>query len=694
MDEQHDEQRDVGDQDGADGPVAPPPAPGTISPNTVAPTPAPEPPAAPGTIAPTPAADPPPAPPTPQEPMAAPAPPPAAAPAAPALPADPDRDRISAALPNYEVGDQLGKGGWGVVYEGRHRQLGREVAIKQLPAGFSTDADVRARFMAEARTLAALDHPHVVPIYDYVEHDGLCLLVMEKLSGGTVWSRFANEGLSMEAACAAVLATCAGLQNAHQHQILHRDVKPENLIFNAEGQLKVTDFGIAKVLGGQRTMATAAGEVIGTPAYMAPEQARGQEVTPATDVYAVGVMLYELLSGRRPFDDEADALALLFKHAYDEPLPLHEAAPNVPESLVAAAMKALAKDPKDRYQSAEEFGVAVAEAATAAWGPGWLMRSSLPVMAAGSIVAATQQVSANLDAAAAGPPSLTVKPKPGGEPRRTIGPREVDPSAFVPVEDVVPRPPSAAPAWVSTLLLLAAVVLVAFGASIGKIDRTGTIPQGTVAVAEQDPSAGKTVTLDLGKTFVVSGPKPTPNATQVRMELKAAGVSLGTGTSPIVVNPDGTFTSTVDATASRYLLSGRATGDLAFLGADNAVLANQEFEVENKQPGYLTAPFFAALIGLFFLLGWIDSNLRALRRGKRTVTSVIAMTILSVPVGVAVALLAWAATGREPTPAGVAATAAVAALAGAAAGWGGFRSGRRRLHKRTEAAKAKAAAAG
>ena len=686
MDEQHEAHGEAGDQDAPDAP----PAPGTI-----APTPAPEPPAAPGTIAPTPAAEPPAAPPTPQVPMTAPEPPPAppAPPAAPAVPSDPDRDRIAAALPNYEVGAQLGKGGWGVVYEGRHRQLGREVAIKQLPAGFSTDADVRARFMAEARTLAALDHPHVVPIYDDVEQDGLCLLVMEKLSGGTVWSRFANEGLSMEAACAAVLATCAGLQNAHQHQILHRDVKPENLIFNAEGQLKVTDFGIAKVLGGQRTMATAAGEVIGTPAYMAPEQARGQEVTPATDVYAVGVMLYELLSGRRPFDDEADALALLFKHAYDEPLPLNEAAPGVPESLVAVTMKALAKDPKDRYQSAEELGVAVAEAATTAWGPGWLMRSSLPVMAAGSIVAATQQVSANLDAAAAAPASVTVKPKPGGEPRKTVGPREVDPADFVPVEDVVPRPPSAAPAWVSTLLLLAAVVLVAFGASIGTIDRTGTIPPGTVAVAEQDPAAGEVVTLDLGKQFVVSGPRPTPNATQVRMEFKAAGVSLGTGTSPIVVNPDGTFTSTVDATASRYLLSGRATGELAFLGADGAVLANQEFEAESKHPGYLTAPFGAALVGLFFLLGWIDSNLRALRRGKRKVTSVIAMTILAVPVGVAVALLAWAATGREPTPAGVAATAGVAALAGLAAGWGGLRSGRRRLHKRTEAAKARAAAA-
>jgi serine/threonine-protein kinase len=619
--------------------------------------------------------------------MSAPAPP-TPAPA----PADPERERIAAALPNYEVGAQLGKGGWGVVYEGRHRQLGREVAIKQLPAGFSTDADVRARFMAEARTLAALDHPHVVPVYDYVEHEGLCLLVMEKLSGGTVWSRFASEGLSMEAACAAVLATCAGLQNAHQHQILHRDIKPENLIFNAEGTLKVTDFGIAKVLGGKRTMATAAGEVIGTPAYMAPEQARGQEVTPATDVYAVGIMLYELLSGRRPFDDEADALALLFKHAYDEPLPLQEAAPGVPDSLAAVTMKALAKDPKDRYQSAEELGVAVAEAATDAWGPGWLMRSSLPVMAAGSIVAATQQVSAALDAAP-GQPSLTVKPQAGGGSRQTMGPRDVDVADFVPVEDVVPRPPSAAPAWLGTVLLLAAVVLVAFGAPIGDIERSGDLPAGTVSVAGQDPSAGDVLTLDLAEPFDVTGRQPVAGATQVRMHFTAAGVDLGTGTSSIVVNPDGTFTSTVDATASRYLLSGRGTGELAFLSADSTVLSSREFEAESKQSGYLTAPFGAALLAVFFLLGYIDSNLRALRRGKRRVTSVVAITILAVPIGVAVSVIAWTTTNREPTPAGIATTAAVAAAAGLAAGWGGLRSGRRRLHKRTEAAKAKAAAA-
>lgn len=616
-------------------------------------------------------------------------PPPAASPPPVTPSGDPAKDRIAAALPNYEVGGQLGKGGWGVVYEGRHRQLGRAVAIKELPENFSMDADVRERFIAEARTLAALDHPHVVPIYDYVEQDGLCLLVMEKLSGGTVWARFSTQGLSMEAACAAVLATCSGLQNAHEHNILHRDIKPENLIFNSEGTLKVTDFGIAKVLGGQRTMATAAGEVIGTPAYMAPEQARGKEVTPAADVYAVGVMLYELLSGRRPYEEEADPLALLFKHAYEDPEPLDAVAPQVPKPLVDVTMKALAREPGDRYQSAEEFGVAVAEAATQAWGAGWLNRASLPVMAASSIVAATQQVSVQPGTAPSSA-SVTVKPQTGGAPRVTVGPRAVDPSALVPVEDVVPKPPSAAPAWLGTVLLIAAVVIVAFGAPIGAIDRTGDLAKGAVTVAGQDPTAGKLVTLDLSKPFPIEGRVPAEGATRVEMAFTGAGVSLGTGANGLTINPNGTFTSSVDGSASRYLLTGKGTADLRFLDASGKQLTHQQFEVDSTQPAYLTAPFGAAILALFFLLGYVDSNLKALRRGKRRVTSVIGLGILGIPIGIATSVLAWGVTGREPAPASMGVSAAVAVAAGLAAGWGGLRSGRRRQYKRTQAAKAKA----
>jgi serine/threonine protein kinase len=303
-----------------------------------------------------------------------------------------DREQVEAALPAYEIGSELGRGGWGVVIEARHRQLGREVAIKQLPRAFGSDPGVRGRFIAEARVLASLDHPHIVPVHDYVEVDGLCLLVMEKLSGGTVWDRFAGDGLPMETTCAVILATCAGLHAAHKRGILHRDVKPENLMFSAGGVLKVTDFGIAKVVGGNQTMATRAGEVLGTPSYMAPEHAKGAELGPPADVYATAVTMYELLSGHLPFSDQGDALAVLYRHVTEQPTPLRDVAPDVPAPIADVVMHGLATAPEDRFESAEAFGVALADAAGAAWGTGWASeRAGVAVMGSGPIVSAIER---------------------------------------------------------------------------------------------------------------------------------------------------------------------------------------------------------------------------------------------------------------------------------------------------------------
>ncbi len=340
-----------------------------------------------------------------------------------------DQQAVIDALPAYEVGGELGRGGWGVVLAGKHRQLGRDVAIKQLPRAFAVNESIRSRFTVEARLLASLDHPHIVPVYDFVEQDGLCLLVMELLPGGTVWSRFTSDGFTASGASAVVLACLSGLQAAHGRRVLHRDIKPENLMFSGTGALKVTDFGIAKVVGGEETMATRAGEVVGTPAYIAPEQARGGDLSPATDVYAVATMLYELLSGQLPFADDGDVMALMFKHAFEQPEPLLDTAPTVPGPVAAVVMSGLATDPAERPQSAEAFGVALAEACTTAWGPGWLLTDGTPVMGASSIVAATERPStppapstpeSTAVAAEAGPAPATVPRPPAGAPRRAL----------------------------------------------------------------------------------------------------------------------------------------------------------------------------------------------------------------------------------------------------------------------------------
>lgn len=299
-----------------------------------------------------------------------------------------DYARLRAALPGYDIGDEVGRGGCGVVLAGVHRRLGRAVAIKQIPAQFAHDEQVRRRFIAEARVLAAIDHPHVVRVFDYIEQDDLCLLVMEYLPGGTVGGRFATDGFDAATAVAIALSCAAGLNAAHRHGILHRDVKPSNLMFGTGGAIKLTDFGIAKIVGGDETLVTRAGEIVGTPSYIAPEQARGQPLSPATDVYALSTMLYQLLSGVLPFPPGENQLATLFAHAFDAPVPLGDVAPTVPESIAAVVMRGLATDPGERFDTAEGFGVALATPAAHCWGGDWLTPVGIPVIGADTIVAA------------------------------------------------------------------------------------------------------------------------------------------------------------------------------------------------------------------------------------------------------------------------------------------------------------------
>ncbi len=355
-----------------------------------------------------------------------------------------DREQVARALPGYDVGDEIGRGGWGVVLRADHRGLERPVAVKELPRAFAADPGVRRRFVSEARLLATLDHPHIVPIYDFVEEDGLCLLVMELLPGGTLWDRFTTTGVSHDSACSIVVAACSALHYAHGKGILHRDIKPDNLLFAASGTLKVSDFGIAKVVGGTASMATRTGEVLGTPAYMAPEQALGAELSAATDVYALGTVLYELLSGRLPFVDDGNAIALLYRHVHEAPTPLSEVAPDLPPELVETTMRALAADPNDRYATAEDFGVALADAAGDALGPDWLQRSGIAVMATGRI-----------GARISGPHRLDTEPRPSTPPLTSASgsppaPATVietrSPADLVPVQEIVAEAPDPVPA--------------------------------------------------------------------------------------------------------------------------------------------------------------------------------------------------------------------------------------------------------
>jgi hypothetical protein len=318
--------------------------------------------------------------------------------------------RIAEAMPDYDVERELGRGGMGVVFLGRHKRLERGVAIKELPPSFASEPLVRDRFSTEARTLATLSHPHIVPIFDYVEREGLCLIVMEQLPGGTVWDRFTTTGLTPPAACAIVMACCAALHHAHSKGVLHLDVKPDNLMFDAESAVKVTDFGIARVISGDRTMGTVDGQVLGTPAYMSPEQARGEDLTPASDVYAAGVMLYELLSGQLPWQGAETAAELLSQRLREDPIPLRDLAPHVPQPIADVVMHALAREVADRFERAEDLGIAIGEACAESWGVEWLDHAGIALVGSDRLSRAARTTTSHLPRATPAPAAPTAGP--------------------------------------------------------------------------------------------------------------------------------------------------------------------------------------------------------------------------------------------------------------------------------------------
>jgi len=626
-----------------------------------------------------------------------------------------DQQAVVDALPAYEIGGELGRGGWGVVLKGKHRQLGREVAIKQLPRAFAADESIRARFTVEARLLASLDHPHIVPVYDFVEQDGLCLLVMELLPGGTVWSRFTTDGFTASGASAVVLACLSGLQTAHGRRVLHRDIKPENLMFSSSGALKVTDFGIAKVVGGEETMATRAGEVVGTPAYIAPEQARGGELSPATDVYAVATMLYELLCGQLPFADDGDAMALMFKHAFEQPDPLLEKAPTIPEPVAAIVMAGLATDPAERPATAEDFGVSLAEACTAAWGPGWLPSDGTPVMGASSIVAATERasgppagptlekppVAAGADAdvatadagpapatvprhAAGAPPTVAKPPTTHIRPTVTVHTRSAALDAvtegvadLVPVKEVLTPPPSPA----RYLLAAAVLVVVAFIVALiglGAPSSGGNLPAGQVKVAGTDVVDGGTVTVNLSKPIpvVVSSSAP---ADHVELSASVLGQQVSSATAPLVSTPAGQA-ATVNL-GGRYLVGGSFTGKVT-LWRGLVQGSDATFAAHTSQTGLLSLPAGITLLLLLFTIGYGESLLRSLRAGKSTKTGPLGLALIGAVFGVALVGVGWVVFRQVPTAVGLVVCAVLGAGAGVALALGGIGVGRQRRFRR------------
>jgi len=245
----------------------------------------------------------------------------------------------------FAIEAELGKGSMGEVYRGIDTVLNREVALKQLSFRLLNDEAFADRFRREAQALARLTHPNIVQVYDFVEEAGRLWMVLELVVGGDLAGYIESKG-RIEFATAAAIAMHAahGLAHAHAQGIVHRDLKPGNILLTKDRQPKISDFGIAKL--NQSTKLTQMGSVLGSPRYMSPEQASGGEVDERTDIYALGITLYEMLTGQVPFD--GDASSVLAKHIIDRPTPPRQLVPELPAEAEQVVLKLLAKRPEDR----------------------------------------------------------------------------------------------------------------------------------------------------------------------------------------------------------------------------------------------------------------------------------------------------------------------------------------------------------
>lgn len=272
-------------------------------------------------------------------------------------------------ISRYRLVEKIGEGGMGVVWKAFDTDLKRHVAIKILTVTVPADSDRRIRFKREAQTAAALDHPNIAIIHEVSEYEGHPFIVMQNLEGKTLGDRIAERSMSVREWLRYAISMCSGMAYAHKRGIIHRDLKPRNVMVAAEGQVKIVDFGLAKLFdrsaflgdsdgGGRRETLekslTNAGEVFGTFNYMSPEQARGEPLDHRSDLFSLGIILYEMASKRKPFGTRNPAQTIS-AIVTEEPPPLAEAAPGFPSAAHKIVHKALRKDPAKRYQSAEEM---------------------------------------------------------------------------------------------------------------------------------------------------------------------------------------------------------------------------------------------------------------------------------------------------------------------------------------------------
>jgi eukaryotic-like serine/threonine-protein kinase len=353
----------------------------------------------------------------------------------------------------YELGGVLGRGGMAEVHMGRDVRLGRNVAVKTLRADLASDPTFQARFRREAQSAASLNHPAIVAVYDTGEDllngTPLPYIVMEYVEGTTLRELLqSGRRLLPERALEIVAGVLQALEYSHRNGIIHRDIKPGNVMLTRSGHVKVMDFGIARAVADMGATMTATAAVIGTAQYLSPEQAKGEHVDARSDIYSTGCLLYELLVGRPPFVGDSP-VSVAYQHVREDPLPPSQFDPEVPPEIDAIVLKALAKNPENRYQSADEMRADIDRALD-----GRPVAAPAVMMAAGTAGAATQVMQ----------PTAVI---PGGSGSGAYGPGGPDGSGGPPGR-YQPPPPKQNKGPMIALITLAVIAVFALAALIGR----------------------------------------------------------------------------------------------------------------------------------------------------------------------------------------------------------------------------------
>ena len=402
----------------------------------------------------------------------------------------PDADsQIAAVLGDrYRVEGELGRGGMATVYLAREVALDRPVAIKVLAPHLMRSPGMADRFKREARLAAALSHRNVIPIYAVREQGTLICLVMKRLTGRSLDQILGAHGpMPIEVAQLILHDVAAGLEFAHQRGVVHRDIKPANILVDADGEIVVTDFGIAKAR--EVDALTASGATIGTPAYMSPEQAMGKRASPASDQYSLGTVAYELIAGKMPFQAET-AMGLMYQHTHTPPAPLQTIRPDVPVEVAEAVERMLAKDPAARFPS-------LPEAARALGVPSTIGTMDDPVRR--DLARRVTPLIPTRRRSASGAGGRSTFSTPGSKPRPTS-----DPDA--PTLIVAPR-------WSRPLLAAGGLLLLAAAAYLGA---------GGWRRASSPPPAPQATTSPTTVQTPTSTPAPAPTANDARRPAPAS----------------------------------------------------------------------------------------------------------------------------------------------------------------------------